>query len=62
MSAAGPMPSLGLSLSSGPAISDAQSGGNSVTFAPFFQEQNRSLAQQVLPWAIVGGALWLLMR
>lgn len=55
-----PIPNL--SLSSGPAISDAQSGGNSVTFGPFFQEQNRSLVQQVLPWAIVGGALWLLMR
>jgi len=62
MAAPAPMPSLGFQLSSGPAISDAQSGGNSVTFGPFFEGQSPSLVQQILPFAIVGGAMWLLMR
>lgn len=51
-----------LNLSSGPAISDAASGGNSVTFGPFFEGQRPSLVQQVLPWAMVGGVLWLVLR
>lgn len=58
--AAAPMPSFGLS--TGPAVSDAVSGGSNVTFGPFFQEQSGGLIQRALPFLLVGGVVWLLTR
>jgi len=61
MAAGGPpLPQLGIS--SGPAVSDAVSGGSSVQFAPFYQAQSEGVIQRALPFALIGGVVWLLTR
>lgn len=57
-----PIPQL--NLSSGPAISEATSGGTQVTFGPFGLNQSpeAGLIERALPYAAIGGAIWLLTR
>lgn len=65
MAAGGPLPPL--SLSSGPAVSEAGgSGGQSTTGAFHFKsaaaETWQEVARQALPWAIGGLVVWLALR
>lgn len=60
--AAGGVPLPSLNLSSGPAVSDAVSGGSSVQFAPFYERQSEGIIQRALPLVLVGGVVWLLTR
>jgi hypothetical protein len=62
MAAPAPLPPL--SLSSGPAVSEATSGGTSVTFGTFALNQRReaSIFERALPFVAIGGLAWLLTR
>lgn len=57
-----PLPQLGIS--SGPAVSDAVSGGSTVNFGPFSlrDQQPQSIIERALPFAVIGGLIWLLIR
>lgn len=64
MAAGGPVPLPPLNLSSGPAISEATSGGTTVNFGPFAlnQKSQSGLIERALPFVAIGGAIWLLTR
>lgn len=57
-----PIPSL--AVSSGPALSEATSGGTSVTFGPFALNQRREqgMIERAFPFVAIGAAIWLLTR
>ena len=62
MAAPAPLPPL--NLSSGPAISEATSGGTTVNFGPFAltNTPQAGLIERALPFVAIGGAIWLLTR
>lgn len=53
-----------LSLSSGPAVSDAQSGGGSAFTGAFFTRPQPapSLIERAAPWIAIAGVAWLIIR
>lgn len=67
MAGGGGMPIPNLTLSSGPAISEAGgSGGQSTTGAFYFKsaaaETWQETARQAVPWAIGGLLVWLFLK
>ena len=54
------LPSLGLS--TGPAVSDAQSGAGSVGTGAFNFKPKPGLIESVAPWVALGFVAWLLLK
>ena len=52
----------GLSFSSGPAMSEANSGGGSVGTGDFIFKPKGDMMQTILPWVAAAGIVWLLTR
>lgn len=54
------LPTFGLS--TGPAVSDAQSGAGSVGTGSFNFKPQPGLIQSLAPWAVVGVVAWLILK
>tara|TARA_R110002096_G_scaffold216523_4_gene404418 strand:+ start:516 stop:692 length:177 start_codon:yes stop_codon:yes gene_type:complete len=51
-----------LNLSSGPSISDAQSGGGAVGTGAFNFKPRAGLIESIAPWVALGVVAWLVLK